>query len=305
MGTDKDTQTADDTANREYKDTVFRALLRSDPKLLIEAYNAISGSHYGADTKVNIKTLDNVLCSGMRNDLAFELNGTFVVLIEHQSTLNDNMPLRMLFYIAEMYRRNLERGALYHKKPILLPRPEFTVLYNGVENMDEDCRILRLSDLYADSGKNSPIITPQGIRLGGLELEAPMYNINKDHNIEMLGQSPTLYGYSTFVAKSQEYLKTGMKRKDAIVTAIDYCIARNYISAFLEKHKPEVVNMLQLEWDLDTAIAVAMEEGMEEGMEKGERKKALEIANVLKNRGVDVNTIAEATGLTIDDILRL
>jgi predicted transposase/invertase (TIGR01784 family) len=46
-------------------------------------------------------------------------------------------------------------------------------------------------------------------------------------------------------------------------------------------------------------------EGKREGKREGERKKALEIANAMKAKGKDVNEIAEFTGLTVDEIIRL
>jgi hypothetical protein len=42
------------------------------------------------------------------NDISFEIGGKLVVLIEHQSTINHNMALRLLLYIA---RNALAEGA--------------------------------------------------------------------------------------------------------------------------------------------------------------------------------------------------
>ena len=42
-----------------------------------------------------------------------------------------------------------------------------------------------------------------------------------------------------------------------------------------------------------------------EGERKGKRQGALEIARNLKAKGMGVDDIAEATGLTVDDVLRL
>jgi predicted transposase YdaD len=55
--------------------------------------------------------------------------------------------------------------------------------------------------------------------------------------------------------------------------------------------------MLLTEWSMDTALKVRGEECME--------KKAKEIAKNLQAKGMSVNDIAETTGLTVDDILRL
>lgn len=86
------------TANRNYKDTVFRKLF-SDRRNLLSLYNAINGTAYTDETKLEIVTLENAIYMGMKNDLAFIID-TNLFLYEHQSTYNPNMPLRDLFYIS-------------------------------------------------------------------------------------------------------------------------------------------------------------------------------------------------------------
>jgi len=51
------------------------------------------------------------------------------------------------------------------------------------------------------------------------------------------------------------------------------------------------------EWNLKDAVAVAKRDGREES------KK--EIARNFKAKGISVDDIADATGLTVDDVLRL
>jgi len=45
--------------------------------------------------------------------------------------------------------------------------------------------------------------------------------------------------------------------------------------------------------------------GERKGKNDGKREKALEIAARLRKEGVDVDTIARATGLTVDEILQM
>ena len=53
---------------------------------------------------------------------------------------------------------------------------------------------------------------------------------------------------------------------------------------------------------MEKGMAQGMEKGMAQGMEKGEREKALAIARNLKSFGMSLDQIAEATGLTPDEI---
>ena len=66
------------TANRNYKDTVFRMLF-SDRKNLLSLYNAVNQSNYNNPDDLEIVTLENAIYMGMKNDLAFimdmKLNG--------------------------------------------------------------------------------------------------------------------------------------------------------------------------------------------------------------------------------------
>ena len=94
------------TANRKYKDTVFRMLF-SDRKNLLSLYNAINETSYTDATQLEIVTLENAIYMGMKNDLAFIIN-TNLFLYEHQSTYNPNMPLRDLFYISSEYQKMVD-----------------------------------------------------------------------------------------------------------------------------------------------------------------------------------------------------
>lgn len=86
------------TVERNYKDTVFRMLFQEKAALL-SLYNAVNKTSFTNVEDLEITTLENAVYMGMKNDVscvfAFELS-----LYEHQSTVNPNMPLRDLFYVA-------------------------------------------------------------------------------------------------------------------------------------------------------------------------------------------------------------
>ena len=84
------------TANRNYKDTVFRMLF-TDRNNLLSLYNAVNESSYEDPDALEIVTLENAVYMGMKNDLAFIVD-TGLFLYEHQSTYTPNMPLRDLFW---------------------------------------------------------------------------------------------------------------------------------------------------------------------------------------------------------------
>ena len=77
------------TANRKYKDTVFRMMF-SDKYRLLELYNAVSGRHYVNPDELQIVTLENAVYMGMKNDMAFLLDtGIYLIyFISHPSIMD-------------------------------------------------------------------------------------------------------------------------------------------------------------------------------------------------------------------------
>ena len=258
-----------ENANRQYKDSFFTALF-TNPDTARELYNAVSGGAHPADTPVIIKTLPNIFYRALKNDLAFLLGDVLIIFIEHQSTVNPNMVLRMLLYAAEVYKTLLDQDALYGKK-ILLPRPEFYVLYNGADDLP-DVSEQRLSGLYKEA-EGSPEIY--------LDLTVKIYNINEGHNQALMGRSENLRGYARFVAKVQEHLGPGEALRglsakerraalaEAIGKAIHYCISHDILKEFIGRNAREVENMLTAEFDLNVAERVWKEQAWEEGLERG------------------------------------
>jgi len=111
-------------AKRKYKDSVFTSLFK-DKKRLLELYNAIDGTSYKDPNMININTLDGVLFPNRQNDISFTIDGKLVVLIEHQSSINENMPLRFLIYISKVYEKLIDPKSIYKHNLLKIPRPEF------------------------------------------------------------------------------------------------------------------------------------------------------------------------------------
>jgi len=247
------------SVNREYKDSVF-SLYLSDPQRLIDVYNAVAKTNYPLDTPVEINTLTDVLYKNQINDLSFVLDGQVVVLIEHQSTINENMALRLYMYSARVYEKITKQKPLYKRKRVKIPVPQFIVLYNGNEPIPE-YTVQKLSDSYMTEQEN-----PQ------LELKVNIYNINYEVNAEIVQKSKSLNEYSRFIGKIKENLADGLSLEESIKQAIEYGVEHDIMREFLEANGTEVCNMLLSGWNIDEALAVSKEEGYEDGFEAGERR---------------------------------
>jgi predicted transposase/invertase (TIGR01784 family) len=287
--------------NRQYKDSLFVTFLTEDPARLIEVYNAVFDADVPPDAEVEINTLENVLYHTVNNDLSFTLGNSLVVLMEDQATLNMNMPLRLLMYLARVYEKLLPSKAVYAVKTIKVPKPEFVVFYNGKEEMPDTLE-LKLSEAFKDAHTKET-----------LELTVTMYNINPGHNEQIRSRSKALRDYSTFIAKIHEYEKSGTPLAEAIGSGVKYCIENGVMPEFIKKHSSEVMNMLFVEYDPVEARQVAIEEGYEDGREDGRkegRKEGAadarrEYARRMKADGVDVALIGKYTSLSADEIGKL
>ncbi|GAB7140339.1 Rpn family recombination-promoting nuclease/putative transposase [Deferribacterales bacterium RsTz2092] len=246
--------------NRQYKDSMFTKLFGKKAAAL-ELYNAIAGTSYDENTNIEMNTLGNILYMGIRNDVSFIIDDRLVVLVEHQSTINENLPVRLLLYIAKIYDSVISDKDVYRKDLIKLPRPEFIVLYNGAETMPNK-KILKLSKAY-ELGKN------KGKNKIMLDLEVPVYNINKGHNDKIVSKGETLRGYVEFMASVREYKEQGDELNIAIKKAIEACVKRGILVEFLHRNATEVMGMLNAEFNMELAQQVWKEEGERKGMREG------------------------------------
>jgi len=247
-------------ANREYKASLFSKLF-SEPSRLRELYNALANTNYGEDTPIEFNTLENLFFNELRNDLSFTIDDKYVVLLEHQSTINANMPLRCLMYIARVYGKITNDRDTYQEKLCKIPTPEFIVRYNGVKPFPEE-KILSLSEAYKATDGSVK-------HFGSLELTVRVVNINHGYNDKLLQKSEWLNGYAAIVEYIRHLQRKGRSLEDAIKETINWGISQGILSAFLTENKAEVSGMLRTEFNIDIAKEVWQEEAREDGYEEG------------------------------------
>lgn len=274
------------TANRKYKDTVFRMLF-SDRKNLLSLYNAINGTAYENPDDLEIVTLENAIYMGMKNDLAFIID-TNLFLYEHQSTYNPNMPLRDLFYISSEYQKLVDHKSLYSSTQQKVPAPNFIVFYNGTVKK-EDCWTNYLSEAYENlTGEPN------------LELKVITLNINEGHNKELMQQCQILREYAQYVAKVREFAGN-TELNAAVELAVNECIQNNILAEFLRKHKSEVIAMSIFEYDKEEEEKKLREAEYEAGYDEGKK----EIIRRMLEAGESVEKITQYTGYKTSELQKL
>ena len=234
----------------KYKDNVFCMLYR-DKKNLLELYNALNNSNYINVNDLKVTTLNGGSYMKYKNDASFLLSMN-LYMFEQQSSRNNNMALRFLHYVSDVFRELFSNDMLHRRSMIKIPVPHFVTFYNGLEKwVDEEAEI-KLSDMY-----EIPVDDPQ------LELKVRVININKDADI--LSKCKTLRDYMTFVNKVR--YKTAAEREDvklAVLEAMDECIEENILVDFFEQHREEVVEVSIYDYDEEEVRRVLAEEYAQE-----------------------------------------
>ena len=265
-----------------YKDHLFRLIFK-EKKELLELYNGLNGTGYSNPDDLIVNTLENAVYLGMKNDVSFVLDNR-LMLYEHQATKNPNMPLRNLFYVADLYSGITKDKNLYGSRTITIPEPKFVVFYNGTAELPERFE-LRLSDAYV-----------RHVEAPMLELKTLVININAGYNEELMSRCQTLREYMIFVNKVRCYL-ANTDFKDAVEQAIEECIQEGVLQEFLSKNKAEVLKVSIYEYDEAKHIRMEREDAMQEGFEEGEqfgRKRQLsELIEKKLLKGKTVIQIAE------------
>jgi hypothetical protein len=303
-------------ANREYQSSVFVSYFKETPERLIGLFNALAKTNFQKDTPIEIKTLDGALFKERLNDLAFLVKGRLIVLIEHQSTINLNMPIRFLIYIGRIYEKLLDgnRG-IYRTELVKIPKPEFYVLYTGLEPC-EDREDLDLTSAFMEpdgdeQSDDSEQSDSSGQLNGGgqLILKVPVYNVNEGHNSEIMERCRSLEEYAAFMGLVRKYRAQGMSLKEALSAAIAHAIREGIMADYLREHGSEVYNMLYTEYRLEDALEVRYEEGerkgKQEGRQEGEAEKAKKVAQKMIRWNRPLEEIVELTELPLYEVLRL
>ena len=289
--------------NRRYKDSVFADLFGEDKnakKNFLALYNTLYAANYHSTSILKNIRLKQTMYMSFANDVSYLVDNKIIVLAEHQSTVNPNMPLRCLEYVTRLYEHIQNPRERYSRTLKTIPMPTFYVFYNGVEKFPAK-QILKLSDSF--------IMQSETVNL---ELVVKLININYDKDSRIVKRCEPLGQYSLFVDAVRRHI--AVDKEHGFENAIKECIKNDILREYLQRKSREVINMLIAEYDYATDIAVQREEagriafvngikqgkslGLIEGKVEGSRQAKLETARILKQLGDSTQKIVQATGLT-------
>lgn len=277
--------------NRAYRDTLFRFLFADKEQKgnALSLYNALSGEHRTDPAELEITTIDDFIYLNMKNDVSF-LVGSDLFLVEQQSTWNPNMPLRGLFYLSGLLQAEVEKEDLnlYSRSQLMLPTPQYVVLYNG-KQVSWDRRELHLTASFRQPGKSC------------IEVTVPVLNINAGQNMTLKHACQPLLDYSCFVEEVRKQTEKTPDLHQAIALAVDVCIEKGILADILRKHKQEVIGMCYTEFDEAAVRKADREEGRKVGAREGRKQNALCNAGAMFRLGFAFDLVRQIIGPVLTD----
>lgn len=269
----------DMSVKRSSKNSVFVNFFQEE-KNVLQMYKELHPEAEDVSVDdITIDTLESVIVNTLYNDLGFLVKDKYVFLVEAQSTWNENIALRMLFYITETFRRYIndtEQSELDEKR-VKLPSPELYVIYSG-------------------TGEKPDVVSLSQDFFGG--------NPDLEVKVRVLSKvDTTLSGqYIGFCKTFDEQRKL---HKDGMTVAREtyrICIEKGYLSEYMKSHEKEVIDMMYELFD---------EETMRKQLDKAQRKRDFEngkasvALNLLALGTMSREDIAKVTGLPIEKINEL
>jgi predicted transposase/invertase (TIGR01784 family) len=270
--------------NEKYKDNIFRYLF-SDKKNFVELYYDLTGQMLNVD-ELEFYDTESIVVKQLKNDVAFKTkDNRLIIMVEYQSTLNENMPLRFLLYYAELLKLYITQNEvnIFARRAISIPKPEFFVIYNGEESL-KDKQLFLKANL---GGKNEFI-----------NMKVKIMDITYDQLPQKIKQrNDVVDGYSYFMGRIRIYHKMEkLLLEEAIQKAIEDTLLKGYLMEYLQRK--EFITMITKVLTIEEEIDLIRLEERQEGMEKGK----IEAATNLLRLGVSKEIVAKGTELPIEKI---
>ena len=274
--------------NRKIRDTVFCHFISNESHLL-SLCNALNDTGYDESSDITINTLEGSFFSNIKNDISFLLNNLMVVLIEHQTTINPNMPLRFLSYVDELYKRytSTSHKKIYGDDLIKIPAPEFYVFYDG-NNTSFEQQTLKLSDAFETQSNK-------------LELTVHVYNLADGMNDALKRKCLPIGEYSIFSNAYKHFRQQKMEIDHAVDAAIKYCLENNVMVDYLKNNQKEVIDMFGFEWNEKEEREALLEIGEERGRLEG---KIESIKELMRNLNLSPEKAMTALGIAPSEFSR-
>lgn len=232
---------------KKFKDSVFTYLFKQ-PEYTKQLYSVLHPEDTDVkDSDFKIVTIENVLTIGQYNDFGVQVKDKLILLVEAQSTFSENIPLRMLMYLANTYKEYVEEHelSLYRKARVKIPKPELYVVYTGNDKNVPDT--LKLSDMFSGTGS--------------VELSVKVLVDSDDGDI--------LDQYIEFSKICDSQIQKYGRTQEAIDETFRICLSKNILKPFLESRQKEVHDIMTTLFDQEKIWEIELKNVAKENREEG------------------------------------
>ena len=273
-------------------DAVFHALFRKGNEKITKALiQDITEREYKIiDMDKNVIMYDgNVESKNEVLDLKVELDDGEICNLEIQLANKKNFKERLLDYWARLYSGQLEKGDDYTKlkRTILIA----IVNFNIKEFINEEYH----TRWQIREERNKELILTNDFEIHIIEIEKAIKAL-KENKQDKIAQ-----WMSFFDNPNSTEVKNMSEENEDINEALEQL--RRLSS---NKQLREIIEREErIERDRRAELQFAIEEGLEQGITRGEKKKQLEIARKMLEKGKDIEEIIEITELTKEEIEKI
>ena len=245
------TSNTEEKVKHTLKDGVFRHIFK-EAENFVQMYEVFTGIKLHPEEITFKDTSSILLAKDRNNDISFLKNdGTFIILVEHQSTQNPNMALRMLIYYAELLKMHIKKHSLnvYGTAPIKYPKAELFVAYNG----------------------EKPWLKIEPVTAGDITINVKLVDI-KFNKLPIKESSNTLSGYAYLMQQFYDYKQNDPLRVvEALEKALEDCRKAGYLLNFVNEEV--FMTMLTEHWTAEQQLIDHERWAREEEQAKAEEQE--------------------------------
>ncbi|UTC74797.1 PD-(D/E)XK nuclease family transposase [Treponema sp. OMZ 792] len=212
-------------------------------------------------------------------------DGTFID-IEIQNRWHFDFPERTLYYWSKMYNEGVKQGQDYTKLPKCITINLIGKGFNKNKRLHNRYFIL-------EQETKEPLVS---------KLEIHILNLEK---AKILKESQCKDNKTKRLLKWLKFIETDDREVRKMLAETSKVMAKANDKIIVMEMSPKEKWLYDSRMKYENDRASCISEGYQQGLEEGSYQTKLETASIFKKLGIDIEKIAEGTGLSIEEIEKL
>ena len=286
-------------------DVVFQRLFNKDNPTITKAFveallnEKIDKIKINEDKDLLSKSLDQK--SGVL-DLQVDANDTEKIDVEIQLIERSNLPERLLFYFSKLYLRGVGKGEDYRfaKKVVLI-----AIIDYNLKIEIEDKKMETIWKIIEENHHKTVLTNKFEIHILELEKVKEEYKKNKENKKAqwlLFLENPDMEEVEEIMGKNEEIKEAVVKVREMSEDEKLQRLADLREKAIMDE---KAIYQAGLDNGKEQGRSEGEKLGRSQGRKEGETQAIKEITKKLLNHDMKIETIAEITGLTVEEIEKL